>query len=266
MHRTTGLLAALLVAISAPSAFAQSDTWDGLARTTFDSAASTLRIPCAALKDGTGMAIPGFAPAFALNLQLVGGALRLVEPTQALTEIPDLCLDTLVIDGNIAIYSTASAELDSREAQNTNRFYTIELQATIPADGPIDFAVLSADERLYIRPFFEGEVFVLRAGIAAYPIDFVYEKALVDESLRRMLLGINVHQAGILDIQCDFQDPLGLLEVVGGMGADTQYRLKPSLTAADNDKIFSIDCTVFDRDINRLELTTAIVEWVISLP
>lgn len=266
MHRTTGLLAALLMTFSAPSAFAQSDIWDGLARTTFDSAASTLRIPCAVLEDGTGMAIPGFAPAFALNLQLVGDALRLVEPTQALTEIPDLCLDTLVIDGNIAIYSTASAELDSREAQNTNRFYTIELQATVPADGPIDFAVLTADERLHIRPFFQGEISVQRAGIGFYPIEFVYENDLVDESLRRMLLGIHVNQPGILDIQCGFQDPLGLLEVVGGVGDDIQYRLKPSVTSADNDKVFSIDCTVFDRDINRLELTTSIVEWVISLP
>lgn len=266
MHRITGLLATLLVTFLAPSAFAQSDIWDGLARTTFDSAASTLRIPCAVLKDGTGMAIPGFAPAFALNLQLAGDALRLVEPTQALTEIPESCLDTLVIDGNIAIYSTISAELDSVSAQNTNRFYTIELQANIPSDGPIDFAVLTADERLYIRPFYEGEIFTIRAGIAPYPIDFIYENDLVDESLRRMLLGINVRQAGVLDIQCDFQDPLGLLEVVGGVGDNTQYRLKPSLTAADNDKIFSIECTVFDRDINRHELTTSIVEWVISIP
>jgi hypothetical protein len=71
MHRTTGFLAALLVTFSAPFAFAQSDIWDGLARTTFDIPAASPRIPCVVLEDGTGMAIPGFAPAFALNLQLV---------------------------------------------------------------------------------------------------------------------------------------------------------------------------------------------------
>ena len=266
MHRTTGLLAALLMTFSAPSTFAQSDIWDGLARTTFDIAAATLRIPCVVLEDGTGMAIPGFAPAFALNLQLTGDVLRLAEPIQAFDEIPESCLDTLTIDGNIAIYSTTSAELDSIGAGNTNRFYTIELQATIPSDGPIDFAVLSADERLYIRPFYEGEISVIRAGIAPFIKEFVYENNLVDEALGLMLSGITVHQAGILDIQCDFQDPLALLEVVGGVGDSTQYRIKSSLTAADNGKIFSIDCTVFDRDINRLELTTPIVEWVITLP
>jgi hypothetical protein len=122
MHRTTGLLAALLVASSAPWAFAQSDIWDGLARTTFDIAASTLRIPCVVLEDGTGMAIPGFAPAFALNLLVVGEALRLAEPIQAFDEVPESCFDTLMIDGNIAIYSTEYAESDSTSAENSNRF------------------------------------------------------------------------------------------------------------------------------------------------
>ncbi|MBL4729342.1 MAG: hypothetical protein JKY40_08540 [Gammaproteobacteria bacterium] len=266
MHRTTGLLAALLMSVSPPSAFAQSDIWDGLARTTFDIAANTLRIPCAVLKDGTGMAIPGFAPAFALNLQLVGDVLRLVEPTQAFAEIPESCLDTLVIDGNIAIYSTDSAELDSKAAQNTNRFYTIELQATIPPDGPINFAVLTAEDRLYIRPTFEGGNFELRAGIAPYPREFVYDDALVDEAHRLLLLGLTVFEAGNLEIQCGFDDPLALLEVVGSVGDNTQFRIKPSLTAADNNKIFSIICTAFNHDINRLELTIPSVEWTIALP
>ncbi len=266
MNRTTGLLAALLVTFSTSSAFAQSGVWDGLARTTFDIAAATLRIPCAALQDGTGMAIPGFAPAFALNLQLVDNELRLIEPIQAFEEIPEICLDTLVVDGNIAVYSTESAELDSIAAENTNRFYSIELQATIPSDGPINFTAVTVEDRLYIRPFYEGEIFATRAGIAPYPKEFVYENDLVDEALRRMLLGLNVHQAGILEIQCDFYDPLELLEVVGSLDGNNQYRIKPSLTAADNDKIFSIDCTVFDHDINRLELTTPIVEWIITLP
>lgn len=265
MHRTTGLLAAVLVTFSAPSAFAQSDIWDGLARTTFDIAASALRIPCAVLKDGTGMAIPGFAPAFALNLQLVGDALRLVEPIQAFEEIPESCLDTLVVDGNIAIYSTESAESDSNAAENTNRFYTIELQATIPSDGPIDFAVLTADDRLYIRPTFEGSNFELGAGIGSYPREFVYDDALLDEALRLMRLGITVFEPGI-ETKCDFDDPQALLEVVGSVGDNTQFRIKPSLTAADNGKIFSIKCTAFDRDINRLELNIPSVEWTITLP
>ena len=266
MHRTTGLLTALLVTFSIPSAFAQSDIWDGLARTTFDIPAATLRIPCVALEDGTGMAIPGFAPAFALNLQLVGDALRLVEPIQAFEEIPESCLDTLVVDGNIAIYSTESAEVDSNAAENTNRFYTIELQATIPADGPIDFAVLTAEDRLYIRPTFEGANFELGAGIGSYPREKVYDDALLDEALRLMLEGITVFEPGNLEIQCDFDDPLALLEVVGNVGDNTQFRIKPSLTAADNGKIFGINCTAFNRDINRLELTIPSVEWTIALP
>jgi hypothetical protein len=266
MHRGSGLLAALLVTFPAPSAFTQSDIWDGLARTTFDITAATLRIPCVVLKDGTGIAIPGFAPAFALNLQLVGDALRLVDPIQAFEEIPESCLDTLVVDGNIAIYSTESAESDSNAAENTNRFYTIELQATIPPDGPINFAVLTADDRLYIRPTFEGSNFELRAGIAPYQREFVYDDALVDEALRLMLLGITVFEAGNLEIRCVFDDPQALLEVVGSVGDNTQYRIKSSLTAADNNKIFSIICTAFNRDINRLELNVPSVEWTITLP
>jgi hypothetical protein len=266
MHRTTELLAAVLVIFSAPSVFAQSDIWDGLARTTFDIAASTLRIPCAVLEDGTGMAIPGFAPAFALNLELVGDALRLVEPIQTFEEIPESCLDTLVVDGNIAIYSTESAESDSNAAQNTNRFYTIKLQATIPSDGPIDFAVLTAEDRLYIRPTFEGSNFELDAGIGSYPREFVYDDALLDEALRLMLLGITVFEPGNLEIQCDFDDPLALLEVVGSVGDNTQFRIKLSLTAADNGKKFAIKCPAFNRDINRLELNIPSVEWTTTLP
>lgn len=266
MHRTTGLLTALLVTFSAPPVYAQSDIWDGLARTTFDVAAATLRIPCAVLEDGTGMEIPGFAPAFALNLLLVGDALRLAEPIKAFDEIPESCLDTLTIDGNIAIYSTESAESDSTSAENTNRFYTIELQATIPSDGPIDFAVLTAEDRLYIRPFYEGDSFAIRAGLSNYSRDFVYDDVLVDEALRLMLSGITVYEAGNLEIQCDFYDPQALLEEVGSVGDNTQYRIKSSLTAADNDKVFSINCTAFNRDINRLELTIPVVRWVIFLP
>ncbi len=266
MHRTTELLAALLLTLTTPSAFAQSDVWDGLARTTFDIAAATLRIPCVALEDGTGTAIPGFAPAYALNLQLVGDALRLVEPIQTFDEVPGTCLDTLAVDGNVATYSTESAESDSNLAENTNRFYTLELQATIPADGPIDFTVLTAEDRLYIRPFFEGDTFAVSAGIGFYPRDFVYDDSLVLEAQRLMLLGLTVAQPGNLQVQCSFSDPLALLEVVSSVGEDTQYRIKQSLSAADNGKIFSINCTAFDHDINRLELTTPIIEWVITLP
>jgi hypothetical protein len=72
--------------------------------------AATLPIPCAVLEDGTGMAIPGFAPAFALNLKLIGNELRLVQPIRQFEKVPESCLDTLIVDGKIAIYSTKSAE------------------------------------------------------------------------------------------------------------------------------------------------------------
>lgn len=264
MHRTAGLLAALLVTFSPHSAFGQSDIWDGLARTTFDIAASTLRIPCAVLEDGTGMAIPGFAPAFALNLELVGDALRLVEPIQTFAEIPESCLDTLVVDGNIAIYSTESAESDSVAAENTNRFYTIELEANIPPDGPIDFTVLKAEDRLYIRHTFEGGYFEILAGIGTFPREFVYDDALLDEALRLFRDG-SAASLGV-ETECDYYDPLVLLEVVGSVGNNTQYRINSSLTAADNDKKFFINCTSFNPNINLLELTIPSFEWTIALP
>jgi len=266
MHRNTALLTALLVTFSISPAFSQTDVWDGLARTTFDIAAATLRIPCVSLKDGTGMTIPGFAPAFALNLQVDGSTLRLVDPIQAFDQIPESCLDSLVVDGNIATYSTTSAETDSTDVQNTNRFYSIDLQANLPAEGPINFEVLTAEDRLYIRPTFEGDNFELRAGTAPYPSDFIYDDALVVESRRLMLLGLTVFEAGNLEVQCDYNDPLGLLEVVGIIGENTQYRIKPSLTSADNGKTFSIVCTAFNRDINRLELTIPSATWQITLP
>lgn len=266
MHRTIGLLTAFLAAFSAPSVLAQATVWDGLARTTFDTSAATLRIPCVALEDGTGAAIAGFAPAFAMNLQLVGDALRLVDPLQTFDEIPEICLDTLVIDGNIATYSTESAELDSSQVENTNRFYTLELQAAIPADGPIDFTVQTAEDRLYIRPFFDGETFIASAGLGFYTRDFVYDDSLINEARRLMLLDIIVGQAGNLQIECDYLDPQAVLEVIGNVGGVTQYRMKSSLTAADNGKLFSINCAAFDYDINRLELTIPIIEWVINLP
>lgn len=266
MHRTTGLLAAFLVTFSAPSAFAQSDVWDGLARTTFDIAAATLRIPCAVLKDGTGAAIPGFAPAFALNLQQAGDVLSLAGPIKTFEEIPESCLDTLVVDGNIAIYSTASAVLGSDAVENSNRFYTIELQATIPSDGPINFTALKVEDRLYKRPTFEGSIFTFRAGSGTYVREFVYGAPLIDDAMRLMLEGTQVFEAGRLEIKCDFNDPLALLEVVGSEGDSTQYRIKAALTAADNNKVFSITCTAINRDLNRLELTIPMVEWVVTLP
>ncbi len=266
MYRSIGLLAVSLAALSTPSTYAQSDIFSGLARTTFDIAASTLRIPCAVLKDGTGSPIPGYAPAFGLNLLLVGDALRLVEPFQAYDTIPESCLDTLSVDGNLATYTTESAVSDSTAAENSNRFYTIEMQATINPDGPIDFAVLSAEDRLYIRPFYEGNNFFARAGIANYPREFVYDDVQINEALRFMFEGITVSEAGNLEIKCAFYDPQQLLEEIGSVGDNTQYRIKPSLTSADNDKVFSITCTAFNRDINRLELTVPIIEWYITLP
>lgn len=266
MSKTTTVFATLLLIVSAPPAFAQSTVWDGLARTTIDTATSTLRAPCVVLQDGTGAAIPGFAPAFSLNLQLVEGALRLVEPLQAFEEVPESCLDSLVVDGNVATYFTESAESDSTSVENTNVFYTLELQATLPADGPIDFAVLAAEDRVYRRPTFDGESFALFAGIAPYTVDYIYENFLVDEALDLMMAGLSVYELGRLEIGCAFVDPDALLDVVGSDGDNIQYRLKSSLTAADNNKAFSINCTAFNHDINRLELDILVVGWILNLP
>jgi len=265
MHRTIRFLTTLLVSFLTLSASAQTSVWDGLPRTTFDIASATLRIPCVVLEDGTGAAIPGFAPAFALNLMLAGDSLRLVEPLQAFAEIPESCLDTLRVDGNVATYSTESAVSDSNLAGNANRFYTLELRATIPSEGLIDFAVLTAEERLYIPPFYEGNNFFTRAGVGDYPREFVYDDTLLDEARRLMLLGLTVYEAGNLEVQCGFSDPLALLEEIGSVDGNTQYRIKPTLSSADNDKVFSIECSAFNRDINRLELTVPIIDWFITL-
>jgi hypothetical protein len=190
----------------------------------------------------------------------------LAEPIQTFEEIPESCLDTLVTDGNVAIYSTKSAESDSDAVENTNRFYTIELQATIPSDGPIGFAVLTAEYRLYRQPLFDGANFVFLAGIDPYPREFVCDDDLIDEALSLMLLDLAVFEVGRLEVQCAYHDPLALLEVVGSACDNIQYRIKSSLTTADNNKIFSINCTAFNRDINRLELTVPLVEWSITLP
>jgi len=266
MQKTTGMLIAILATFSATSASAQTDIWDGLARTTFDTSTATLRIPCAVVKDGTGKTIPGFAPAFAMNLQLAGNALRLVDPIKAFEEVPESCLDNLVVDGNIATYSTQSAESNSTAAEFSNRLYTLALQATLPSNGPIEFTVLSSEERFYIRPFYEGEAFAFSAGASRYPRDFTYDDSQVNEALRLLLLGLTVSEHGRIDTQCAYKDPLGLLEVVGNVDGNTQYRIKSSLTAADNGKIFSIECTAFNRDINRLDLAFPLVEWIINLP
>lgn len=111
------------------------------------------------------------------------------------------------------------------------------MQATISSEGPIDFAVLTATDRLYIRPFFEGESFTLLAGTGLYSREFVYDEILIDEALRLMLPGLTVNEAGRLEVKCDFQDSQELLEVVGSVGDNSQYRIKPSLTSADNGKI-----------------------------
>ena len=89
---------------------------------------------------------------------------------------------------------------------------------------------------------------------------------MLDESKRLMLLGITVFEARNLEIRCDFDDSQALIEVVSSAGDDTQYQIKSSLTAADKNKIFSIICTAFNRDLNRLELTIPSIEWSIDLP
>lgn len=71
LTRNTIIACALFAALPLSQLNAQENVWGGLARSQFDSAALTLRIPCVVLEDEIGNSLPGFSPAFALNLQLV---------------------------------------------------------------------------------------------------------------------------------------------------------------------------------------------------
>lgn len=70
--------------------------------------------------------------------------------------------------------------MNSNEAVKTNRFYTIELQATIPPDGPIDFEVLAAS--IYGPPL---KVKILNYALMLAPIQensFTMTSCLMNQS------------------------------------------------------------------------------------
>jgi len=54
-----------------------------------------------------------------------------------------------------------------------------------------------------------------------------------------------------------------LLEVVEVVGNNTRYRLKSSVDMDDYGKTFSVNCTIFNQDLNRLEDTVPIFTWFI---
>jgi len=163
------------------------------------------------------------------------------------------------------LHFTVARKLDISRHRNIE-LEDLRSKCKYSSDGPISFTVLTVEDRLHRRPFFDGANSVFLAGIAPHPREFVYDDDLVDEALSLMLLDLQVFEVGRLEVQCVYHDPQALLEVVGSVGDNTQYRIKSSLTAADNNKIFSINCTAFNRDINRLEITIPLIEWLITLP
>ncbi len=253
-----------------PIASAQLDVWSGLARAQFDSPASTLRIPCAVLEDENRNSVPGFAPAYALNLLLLSAEpdserFRLVDPIKTFEQIPESCLDTVTVpsSGSIATYTTSSAEIDVDAAANADTFYTLELQADLSAPGTLEFSVLSADSRSYRRPFYDAEIPQGFPPNQPFNLDFIYDDAFIEGSLYEMNQNLLVFEPSRIVIDCFYFDPDGLLEVMEVIGTNVRYRLKASVNVIDNGKRFSVHCTVFNRDLNRLDLTVPVLDWVI---
>lgn len=250
----------------------QDDVWNGLARSQFDSSALTLRVPCAVVEDENGNAVPGLAPAYALNLLLSNAEpgserLQLVEPIAEYAEIPESCLDTLTVssDSTTATFATTSTELDSEAAAFLDRFYTLELQANLLAEGPIEFSIVSAESRDYRRPIFTGETFFGFIGISPFTTDFIFDDEFLDGVMNSWQQGLVVFEAGRLEIDCFFDDPNGLLELVEVVGTNERFRVKPTVTAADNGKNLYASCTAFNHDINRLENTLQFFTWTVNL-
>lgn len=263
---------ALLAALPYSQLNAQENVWSGLARSQFDSAALTLRIPCVVVEDEIGNSLPGIAPAFALNLLLVSDdegnqLLRLVEPLQEFAEIPDSCLDTLEVssDGSTATYSTNSTEVDVDAAVFANRYYTIELQANLGGQGPIDFSVLSAEPRIYRAPRFVGETFSTFAPRAPFVTDYIYDESLINISVQEIYAGLVVYEVSTIDVSCFYSDPLGLLELVDVVNGNSRYRLKSSISSADNGLSFTLDCSVSNRDLNRHVEDVEMLSWFIVI-
>ena len=239
---------------------AQSDVWSGLARSQFDSAALTLRIPCVAVEDESGDPVTGLAPAYALNLLLSSDEpgnerFRLVEPIAEFTEIPESCLDTLTVsnDASSATYSTSSTEIDTDAAAFADRFYTLELQANLLLDGPVEFSLVNAESRDYSRPIFVGETFIAFLGPPPFNAEFIFDDDFLDEAMNAWNSGLVVFEPGQVENNCFFDDPDDLLEVIEVVGTNVRYRLKSTVTSADNNKEVYLVCTAFNHDINRLE-------------
>ncbi|PCH61221.1 MAG: hypothetical protein COC19_04995 [SAR86 cluster bacterium] len=243
------------------------NVWYGLERTTLDTAASTLRIPCVKFEDENGDLVAGYGPAFALNLQVIGDTLRLVGPSLELSELPQSCLDTLTLsnDGNFVNYTTSSAELDSDRLANAKHYYSLDLSADISTGGEIAFIANSVTDRFYTSPVYNGESFLNVAGVAPLTRDFIYDDDYINEALGLMYADLTVFEAGRTTVECGYVDNDNVLEVVEIIGSNTRYRLKSSLTTADNGKQFSISCPVFNHDLNRLELVINIVTWNVFL-
>ena len=251
---------------------AQSDIWSGLARSQFDSDASTLRIPCAVLKDQNGNALPDLAPAYALNFLLSNTEpgnerFQLVEPIAEFTEIPDSCLDTLTVSSDLssATYTSNSIEIDSDAAAFRDRFYALELQANLLMEGPVEFSVVTVSSRDYRRPNYNGETYLAFVGPPPYTTQFVFDDDLLQQAKNVWNAGLVVYEAGRVQNDCYFDDPSNLLEVIEVVGTNVRKRLKPAVTAADNGKEFYAVCTAFNLDINRLEKSVQVYAWTVYI-
>jgi len=270
--RRTAIVCALFATLPCFQLNAEENVWSGLARSQFDSAALTLRIPCVVLEDEIGNSLPGFSPAFALNLLLISDdednqLLRLVEPLQEFAEVPASCLDTLKVssDGTTATYSTNSTELDIDATVYANRYYTIELQANLEGQGPIDFSVLSAESRIYRAPMFRGDTLLIIIPAPPFVADFIYDDALIVSSVQKVYTDLAVYEPSTIDVSCSYFDPLGLLELVDVVNGNSRYRLKSTVTAANNNTSFSVRCSVFNRDLNRDVIDIDILSWFIQI-
>ena len=251
---------------------AQSDVWSGLARSQFDSDALTLRIPCAVVKDQNGNALSGLAPAYALNFLLSNTEpgnerFQLVEPIAEFTEIPDSCLDTLTVSNDLssATYTSNSIEIDSDAAAYRDRFYTLELQANLLTDGPIEFSVATVSSRDYRKPNYNGETYLAFVGPSPFNTQFVFDDDFLQQAKNVWNAGLVVYEAGRIRNDCYFDDPNNLLEIIEVVGTNVRKRLKPTVTQADNGKEFYAVCTAFNLDINRLEKSVQIYAWTVAI-
>lgn len=270
MHRIAFFCAGLTALSIHSPGFSQTTVWDGLARTQFDSDDLTLRIPCVLLQDGSGASLPGFAPAYALNLLFDGSdpenpRFRLVDPIQAFDPVPASCLDELEVDGNLATYRTSSAEVDADAAVFADRFYTLELRADLSAGGAVDFSVIEAESRLYQRPNYFGEVGFANVGPPPFIRELTYGDAFFDALVNTLEASLFVSEPARIRSSCFFDDPNGLLEIIPGEGSGPTYRLRDAVSAADNGKVFNVDCTVTNLDLNRVEFSLTLFNLVIAL-